>query len=117
MRCFFSFLFDSNLSQWLYNASSFNQVLCWDISNVRDIEDMFTGSRGSLSPDPSCLGISPNRTMTDDNIFFAAYQWVTNYTSAFIAHGDIRFWDVESRTMDSSGCDESDVFRASATYM
>ena len=86
----------TNLYQMFGMALSFNQILCWDISKVSNLQDVFSGSAFSASPYPSCLVV--NNTMTDHNIHFAAFQWVTNNKGALAAFGDIRFWDTSRVT-------------------
>ena len=36
--------------------------------------------------------------MTDANIQYAAYQWITNNAAALAAYGDIRLWDTSRVT-------------------
>ena len=48
--------------------------------------------------------LAVNNTMTDGNIQYAAYLWVTNYAAALAKYGNIRFWDTSRVT------DMTDVF-------
>ena len=74
--------FNGDLSTWntsrvaffdltFYDAESFNQTLCWDLSSLKSAYKLFDGSHGSLNK--SCS--KANTTMTNDNIREAVYQW------------------------------------------
>ena len=60
-----------------YNASDFSQSLCWDMSSSPSVNDMFTGSSGSLASYPGCLPQSssaPSPVPTPIPTFVPTYE-------------------------------------------
>ena len=73
-----------------------------DLSSISHLVQFGNGTLGAImdfrDEDPSKHRLLQNNIMTDDNIHYAAYQWVVNNEYAMAEYGDIQFWDVSSVT-------------------
>ncbi len=77
-------------------ANAFNQTLCWDTSKVlTNMNETFLASNGKFS---SLIFPKCRRTLTDGNIHYAVYNWVTNKSVTTTAYGLIRSWDTSRVT-------------------
>ena len=83
----------TNMNRMFYSASAFNQSLCCDISRDAFSVVVFVGSKGTLSEYPSCLFPIVYNILSNSNIHFAAYLWVSNQSAALASFGHLSLWD------------------------